>query len=210
MRNLLHMSDDTSKNLWVPHSLDETRKIYADWADSYDADVGEWGYATPARVALALRLSGANVEKPVLDYGCGTGLSGMALKAVGFQTIDGTDISPQMLNKAQTRDAYRQVWLGTPGDLGHIRAGDYPIIAATGVVSLGAAPPETLDLLVAALAPGNLLAFSFNDATLADRTYTDRLDIACLAPNIELVFEEHGPHLPAKDMSSTVYVLKKT
>ena len=134
----------------------------------------------------------------------------MALRAVGFETIDGTDISPAMLEKAKSREAYRQVWLGTAGDLGHIKAGDYPNLVATGVISLGAAPPETLDLLVAALAPGNYLGFSFNDATLADRAYTDRLDIACLASDIELVFEEHGPHLPTKDMKSTVYVLKKT
>lgn len=204
------MNDNAKDQLWSRHTIDETQKIYADWAESYDSDVAAWGYATPARVAFALRMSGANVEKPVLDYGCGTGLSGLALRAVGFETIDGTDISPEMLGKAQERAAYRQVWLGQPGNLGHIKAGDYPIIAATGVVSLGAAPPETLDLLVAALAPGNLLSFSFNDATLADRAYTDRLDIACLAPDIELVFEEHGPHLPAKDMKSTVYVLRKT
>lgn len=204
------MTDNPPDQLWTRHSVEETRKIYADWAENYDADVATWGYATPARVALALRLSGANVDKPVLDYGCGTGLSGMALRGVGFQIIDGTDISPEMLKKAESRDAYRQVWLGMPGDLGHIGAGDYPTIAATGVVSLGAAPPETLDLLVAALSPGNLLGFSFNDSTLADRAYTDRLDIACLAPDIDLIFEEHGPHLPAKGMNSTVYVLKKT
>ena len=60
-----------------------------------------------------------------------------------------------------------------------------------------------------AIASGGLLAFSYNDATLADRRYTNQLDIACLAPDIELVFEEHGPHLPAKDMKSTVYVLKR-
>ena len=60
------------------------------------------------------------------------------------------------------------------------------------------------------MAPGNLLAFAYNDATLADRAYTDALDVACLAPDIELIFEEHGPHLPAKNMMSTVYVLKKT
>ena len=67
----------------------------------------------------------------------------------------------------------------------------------------------TLGLLINWVA-GGLLAFSYNDATLADRAYTDRLDIAVLAPDIELVFEEHGPHLPAKDMNSTVYVLRRT
>ena len=206
------MSDDDTAptGLWTKRTVEETQKIYADWAKYYDADVAEWGYATPVRIALALRQSGANVEKPVLDFGCGTGLSGMALKSVGFDVIDGTDISPEMLTLAEARGAYRQVWKGEPGTLGHIKRGDYAIIAATGVVSIGAAPPETLDMLIAALGPSGLLAFSFNDATLADRAYTDKLDIAVLAPDIEMVFEEHGPHLPAKNMSSTVYVLQKT
>lgn len=202
--------NDITEDLWKSHSDSEIKKIYGSWASHYDSDVAEWGYATPTRLALALRQAGANIIKPVLDFGCGTGLSGMALKAVGFQVIDGTDISPEMLEKAQEKPAYRQVWIGTPGSLGHIRRGDYPVIAATGVVSLGAAPPETLDLLIDAIGPGGLLAFSFNDATLADRRYTDKLDVAVLAPDIEVVFEEHGAHLPAKDMMSTVYVLRRT
>lgn len=202
--------DGADKGLWAPRSVDETRKVYADWATSYDADVASWGYATPARVAMALRQSGANAGKPVLDFGCGTGISGMALKSVGFDIVDGTDISPEMLAEAEAKGVYRQVWLSEPGSLGHIGPGDYPAIVATGVVSLGAAPPETLDMLIGALAPGGLLAFSYNDATLADRRYTDRRDIALEAPDIELAFEEHGAHLPAKDMKSTVYVLRKT
>ena len=204
------MSDDPKDGLWTARSLEDTQKLYADWAGDYDADVAKWGYATPARVAMALRIAGANADKPVLDYGCGTGLSGMALSAVGFDVVDGTDISPEMLTRAEARGTYRQVWLGQPGTLGHIKPGDYPLIVATGVVSLGAAPPETLDMLVTAMAPGNLLAFSYNDATLADRRYTDKLDVICLAPDMDLVFEEHGPHLPAKGIESTVYVLKKT
>ena len=206
------MTDDSTpdQNLWKPRSLEETKTLYANWAENYDADVTEWGYATPPRVAMALRRAGANVDKAVLDYGCGTGLSGMALRGVGFDVIDGTDISPDMLARAEARGCYRQVWLGEPGTLGHIGLGDYAAIVATSVVSLGAAPPETLALLIEALAPGNLLAFSYNDATLADRSYTDALDVACLAPDIELVFEEHGPHLPAKDINATVYVLQRT
>lgn len=203
-------NDQPHPELWAPRSVDETRKLYDEWATGYDDSMRNWGYATPTRIALALRQSGANPEKPVLDFGCGTGLSGMSLRAVGFELIDGTDISREMLRLSEARGVYRQVWQGQPGDLGHIRAGDYPIIAASGVISLGAAPPETLDLLISALAPGGLLAFNFNDATLAARSYTDRLDIAVLDPTLELVFEEEGPHLPGKNMTSAVYVLRKS
>lgn len=205
------MSDEKNipAGLWTRHSVEETQQIYADWAESYDKDVAEWGYATPARIAMALRQCGANVEKPVLDFGCGTGLSGVALKSAGFDVIDGTDISPEMLEKAEARQCYRQVWKGEPGGMGHVKRGDYPIVVAAGVVSLGAAPPQTLDMLIDVIGAGGFLAFSFNEATMSDREYTDRLDIAVLAPDIELAFEEEGPHLPGKNMISTVYVLQR-
>ena len=204
------MTQDPKDGLWTRHSIEETRKIYADWAETYDRDVTAWGYATPTRIAMALRLAGANVEKPVLDFGCGTGLSGLALKGAGFAQIDGTDISPEMLEKARARGIYQHLWESEPGSLGHVKRGTYPIIAATGVISLGAAPPETLDLLLDVLPSGGLLAFSYNEATLADRAYTDRLDIAVLAPDIEMAFEEEGPHLPGQNMTSAVYVLRRT
>lgn len=202
--------DDHKSQLWTPHTVEETQKIYADWAGTYDKDVAEWGYATPGRVAMALRQCEANLAKPVLDYGCGTGLCGMALKALGFDVVDGTDISAEMLAQAEAHAVYRHLWKGEPGTLGTIKTGDYRSIAACGVVSLGAAPPETLDILIDALGPGGLLAFSYNEATMADRRYTDRLDAAVLAPDLEVAFEEEGPHLPAKNMTSTVYVLRRT
>jgi predicted TPR repeat methyltransferase len=204
------MTDDPKAGLWTRHSVEETKDIYANWADTYDKDVADWGYATPGRIAMALRRSGANPDKPVLDFGCGTGLSGLALKAAGFAQIDGTDISPEMLEKARAREIYQHLWVSEPGDMGHVKRGAYPIIVAAGVISLGAAPPETLDMLLDVLPAGGLLAFSYNEATLADRGYTDRLDIAVLAPDLELVFDEDGPHLPAKNMMSSVYVLRRT
>ena len=204
------MNDDPQNQLWTRHTVEETKRIYADWAENYDRDVAEWGYATPSRIAMALRLVGANPDKPVLDFGCGTGLSGLALKSTGFAQVDGTDISPEMLEKARARGIYQHLWEAEPGTMGHVKRGAYPIIVATGVISLGAAPPETLDMLLDVVPSGGLLAFSFNEATLTDRAYTDRLDIAVLAPDIELAFEEEGPHLPAKNMKSAVYVLRRT
>ncbi|MBT8416482.1 MAG: methyltransferase domain-containing protein, partial [Silicimonas sp.] len=122
------MTNEPETDLWTRHTVDETRDIYANWAESYDQDVTEWGYATPGRIAMALRRSGANPDKPVLDFGCGTGLSGLALKATGFAQIDGTDISPEMIAKAEARGIYQHLWLSDPGDMGHVRRGQYPII----------------------------------------------------------------------------------
>lgn len=163
-------------------------------------------YATPARIAVALRQAGANVEKPVLDFGCGTGLSGMALKAVGFDVVDGCDLDQALVDAAQDSGAYRQVWLGSEEASGHLRRGDYQVIVACDVIVQGTAP-ETLDVLLDILAPGGFFALSMDEPTLNDRAYYERLDIAVMDPTLEQVFEADGPH--RGDQTATVFVFKR-
>ncbi|MCU4654227.1 class I SAM-dependent methyltransferase [Roseibacterium sp. SDUM158016] len=198
-------TDALDARLWKPRSVEETRAIYAEWADKYDADVTGAGYETPARLAAALAAASPDRTAPILDFGCGTGLSGQALAAQGFTTIDGVDITAEMVEVARARGLYRDLRVTEPGAR---PAPGYAAITATGVVSLGAAPPETLGQLLSALGPGGLFALSYNDATLADPRYTDALAEA-VATTVEIVSESYGPHLSAKDMGSTVYVLRK-
>ncbi|WP_377505348.1 class I SAM-dependent DNA methyltransferase [Octadecabacter sp. R77987] len=203
------MADDTlNTKLWKPRSVEDTIAIYRDWAADYDADVLGSGYVTPTRAASALGPL-MDVTRPVLDFGCGTGLSGMALAQAGFTTIDGTDITPEMLALAQQKGIYRKLFAGTPGAL-DVARGSYDAILAAGVVSLGAAPPDTLDLLIDALDAGGLLAFSFNDPTLADSRYTDHLARLLAAGTVSEVHRDHGPHLPDKGMGSDVIVLRRS
>jgi predicted TPR repeat methyltransferase len=199
------MADKTfDPKLWTDRSPEETRALYTNWADTYDADVSGAGYATPARVAEALAAHAPDLTAPLLDFGCGTGLSGRALHGAGFTTLDGTDITPGMLKKAETTGLYRKLWPSEPGDA---PPRGYGIIAAIGVVSLGAAPASTLATLLDALPPGGLLGVSYNDATLADPAYMEAL--ADARRGADLLHDAYGPHLPAKEMGSRVYVLRK-
>ena len=203
------MADQTQKtDLWTPRSVEDTQKIYADWADTYDADVGGMNYATPDRVAAALRTVGADTNAAVLDFGCGTGLSGASLARAGFSVVDGTDISDEMLAHARAKDVYRTLTLGTPGQI-DVAHGQYPIIVAVGVVSLGAAPPDMLGALVALLPKDGLLAFSYNDPTLADDSYLAALETVLSDGAVEQIFREHGPHLSQKVTGSDVIILRR-
>lgn len=85
---------------------EQTRDHYASWAESYDREVvDENAYAQPSRVAEMLkRFMPANDFK-ILDAGCGSGLSGVALREAGYATVDGCDFSPEMLAKAREKDA---------------------------------------------------------------------------------------------------------
>jgi predicted TPR repeat methyltransferase len=201
-------SETMNTQLWKPRSVAETLQVYADWAKDYDADVLASGYATPTRAATALAEFVAP-DAPILDFGCGTGLSGKALRAAGLTTFDGTDISTEMLALAQGQNLYRRIWQSNPGVLDVI-AGAYTAILACGVVSLGAAPPETLDLLIDKLGRGGHLAFSYNDPTLADPAFTGHLARLIANGGVNEIYRAHGPHLPQKGMGSDVIILRKT
>lgn len=184
----------------------EVRRLYADWAASYDDEIGEAGYATPARVAAALRAAGADPAAPVLDFGCGTGISGAALRAAGFETLDGVDLTPEMLARAEAKGIYRLLSLIGPEEA---PPGGYATVSAIGVIGPGAAPLVVLDRLVAALPEGGLLGFSFNDHALSEPAYAAAVPALARAGTVRVVSEERGDHLPGIDVKSTVYVLEK-
>merc|ERR1711998_285548 len=61
-----------------------------------------WQYTSPAMVASASLAHRMDTSGPVLDCGCGTGLSGQALAHAGFQQLHGCDISPVSLEQIQS------------------------------------------------------------------------------------------------------------
>ena len=191
------------------NTVDDTRRLYDDWSTSYDAEIGENGYATPARIAKALFDHLNDTHGAILDFGCGTGISGAALAAVGFSVIDGCDLSPEMLVQAKAKSVYRRLWVSDPNTDFPAAPGDYTAIAAVGVISKGAAPPETLDMLITALAPGGLLAFSFNDHTFEDPRFEAKVDEHLGLGNCQLLLRQDGEHLPGIDLRSTIFVLQR-
>lgn len=204
------MSDKFFKETYGLKTPDDTRAHYQKWAASYEDEVAAQGYATPGRVAAALWSQMPEPQTPVLDYGCGTGLSGVALRAAGFEVIDGMDPTPNMLEVAGAKGVYRNLIGFDMAEAQPIKPGSYKLLTAIGVIGTGAAPPQTLDLLMHALPKAGLLAFSYNDHTLADHTYTSRLNDWLDMGAARLLFREHGPHLPGIDLKSDVYVIEKT
>lgn len=192
------------------HSVDDARRHYDDWAASYDADVSENEYVTPARCAAALARFVPDLGAPVLDIGCGTGLSGRALREAGFSTIDGTDLSPEMLERAKALGGvYRSLF---PGDLTEplpVAAGAYAHMAAVGVINPGHAPPETVDAVLALLPTAGCFVFSLNDLALAEAGFPAKIDEVAAGGTADCVFRAHGPHLPGIGLEATVFVLRK-
>ncbi|MEM0947683.1 MAG: class I SAM-dependent methyltransferase [Pseudomonadota bacterium] len=184
------------------------RDLYDDWSSSYDDEVAEAGYITPARCAAALAAHLTPHTASILDFGCGTGLSGQALAALGFTTIDGVDLSAGMMETAEKRGVYRSLRQIDANDL-QIEHGAYAAIAAVGVISTGAAPASTLGDLMACLAPGGMIVFSFNDHALEDPSFEAAVQAELDRGRARALFRDYDDHLPGRGLKSVVYVLER-
>lgn len=202
----------TKKMLSNAYGLDgaeATRNFYDEWAATYDQEVAENGYATPKRCADALAKFATDSNAPILDIGCGTGISGKALLEKGFSKIDGCDFSAEMLSRAEETGIYRKLINTNLEDPFPFQAGAYGNIAAIGVLNPGHAPADTLDQILDLLKPDAHFVFSLNDHAMEDKTYEARINENVDCGNAALMFREYGPHLPEIGLMSNVYVMKK-
>jgi len=191
-------------------TAEETIAFYEEWAQTYDREVDAQGYATPERCAKILAGALHDRQAAILDLGCGTGRSGLALQAAGFTLVDGTDISPAMMAQARTKGIYRALIAATADDPLPADAGRYRAILACGVMSPGHAPASLIDTVLARQKRGALFAFSLNDHALEDASYMGRIRDHLDSGNAQMLARDHGAHLPGIDLKSTVYLLQKT
>lgn len=187
----------------------QTEALYADFADRYEAEVAEAGYITPERCAQALAEFMGDPAAPVLDMGCGTGLSGLALRASGFDTIDGLDLTDEMLARAAEKHIYRDLRQTDAADPLPFEPGTHAHVAAIGLFSPSHAPASTIDEVLTYLPSGGCFVFSLNDHALEDPSYEGAIMNWADHGAVEVLFREHGPHLPGEDLFATVYVLRR-
>ncbi len=75
---------------------------------TYDETFDEWGYVGPDTAAVILR-NYVPLGSRVLDAACGSGLTGIALRRLGYTGITGIDISSSLLALADQTGAYERV-----------------------------------------------------------------------------------------------------
>ena len=187
---------------------DDVHAFYSQWAKTYDAELAEMGYESPRRCAEALAKF-TKLDAPIMDIGCGTGLSGQALADVGFTNITGSEVNEEMLAYARSRSAYKSVAHVSIEDPLPFERGTYDIITAIGVISSGAAPASLLHDCLAKLSSGGLICFSFNDHALQDPPFPKAVADALANETAKQLFCEHGPHLISEKVGSNVYVLER-
>lgn len=152
--------------VYASRTPEDVARAYADWAATYDGETAALGYLLPFLISSWVARYVRRGEGPLLDAGCGTGLSGPSLLALGYGRLSGLDISPDMLAIAGSRDAYAELKQGAIGETlpwpdDHFRA-----FFSTGVFTMGHAPASGLLDLVRITRRGGHAIF-----TVRDRVY---------------------------------------
>ena len=167
-------------DIWGAHystDSDTVQRDYDTFADSgaYDETFDEWGYIGPETAAAILK-NYVPTDSRVLDAACGSGLTGSAMKTLGYTRIDGIDISPRLLEIAERTGAYQQ--------LGRVDMQQFPFPFSDGqydaVMFIGALTyfetNEVLRELCRVVRSGGHVVFSQRDDIMRDRSYGKQLD----------------------------------
>lgn len=134
---------------------EEARRLYGDWAETYDDSFGAaWGYIAPREIAAILRSEIAPTAE-ILDIGAGTGLVAEHLRGL---TVDALDITPEMLRIAEPKGLYRRLMLGDLTATLDIPDGSYDAIVSCGTFTHGHVGPECFPELLRITRPGAVFA----------------------------------------------------
>ncbi|MEM7031347.1 MAG: class I SAM-dependent methyltransferase [Chloroflexota bacterium] len=172
------MTASQNEHSWLTNNSTSSQEIgqyYDDWADNYNATLAEWDYESP-RVAAELIKEHTGGNGPVLDAGCGTGLTGKALRAAGITSITGIDISEKSLTVA-AQDAIYERLLPVNMQEAPLPFADneFAAVQCIGVLTY---VPDT-DMIMREFSrvvqPGGVVVFTQRDDLFAERNYPDVL-----------------------------------
>jgi len=155
------------ENAYQLQSPDDNIAYYSKLAQSYDEDFAEGlGYALPEAVAKCYRAMCIEADAPVLDVGCGTGLLATELVntnlSISDLSIDGLDISEAMLNIAQTKNHYRNLYCADLTKPISTEIKNYGAVLSCGTFTHGHLGPDAMVRLLEVAKDNALFVLSVN------------------------------------------------
>jgi predicted TPR repeat methyltransferase len=152
--------------VYAAKNAGELSEAYAAWSNTYDRETAEKGYCLPFVIGAWLARYVPRGAGPILDAGCGTGLSGPYLQALGYGDVKGLDFSAEMLGLAETRGCYNKLTQAALGERLPWPDGYFAAFFSTGVFTEGHAPAASLDELARITKAGGFAVFTVRDAVL--------------------------------------------
>ncbi|MBI4913206.1 MAG: tetratricopeptide repeat protein [Acidobacteria bacterium] len=142
------------------------RRVFDGYAENFDRHlVEDLGYGAPELAGALVAELRPGVLARAADLGCGTGLSGAALRdRVGH--LQGVDLAPRMLEAARAKGIYDSLEEGdAEAWLAKSRPATLDLVLALDVLVYVGDPGGLLRRCAAALAPGGLLVLTVESLT---------------------------------------------
>lgn len=169
------MNEDKSAldRVYAANTPQELGDAYTQWAADYDRETIALGYCLPFVIAGWVARYVPRGAGPLLDAGCGTGLSGPFLRALGYDRLEGLDYSQEMLDLAVGRNAYDELKQAELGKALPWADGHFAAFLSTGVFTAGHAPASSLEELARITQPGGHAIFTVRDMLIEDGGFAD-------------------------------------
>ena len=163
---------------------EDNKKLYAKWAATYESDfVATQGYEHPKIIAEVFHSQLPEVKR-VIDIGTGTGLVGKYLKALRSDiTIDGIDISPEMLAEAAKKNVYRNLYERDLTTTVFDTDAPYDALITIGTFTHGHLGIEVIENLLSLVSKSGYFVIAFNEKYFHENNCLEFL----LARNIDLL-----------------------
>ena len=96
----------------------------------------------------------------IMDLGAGTGLAAIELKKHGFTNVDGLDLSPEMLEKAKEKNAYKNyICEAITEKRLDIPTGNYGALISVGAITSGYIKANAFDEILRLVKPGRYTSY---------------------------------------------------
>jgi predicted TPR repeat methyltransferase len=166
----------------------EGAELYREWATTYDRTmVDGLGYISPGALVDLFARHVAWRDAPIVDLGCGTGLVGGELVGHGFSTLDGLDLSVEMMTEAECWGIYRRFVVADLTTALPIEDGSYRAAVCNGTFTSGHVDATCLTEVLRILEPGGILACAVHHSVWQELGFADTFDRLTRAGAIEAI-----------------------
>ncbi len=160
-----HQKDNPLFGINLQSKSEDLREKYNTWASNFDEDMVVYKYEAPETCVKTLRSVadkyGVTKESKIVDIGAGTGIIGALLKREGYKNIDAVDVSPEMLNKAKSKNCYTKFINSPVGENNlAVPSNEYKVLVCMACLSFGHIKPEGINEMVDIVQSGGLLIFT--------------------------------------------------
>lgn len=184
--------------VFTASSTDESRRLYDEWATTYDSDMQKHDFTAPQMVAegvsRGLKLNHLHRDPSevlkglrIADAGCGTGTVGKELAKMGAEDIVGLDISEGMLEVARKGGVYKELKIADLTKKLEFEDGEFDALTCCGTFTHGHLGPQPLAEFLRVVKSGGVVVATVLESHWDDRGFQAEADRLAKAGACDIV-----------------------